>query len=610
MTADPLAEFSSVWCADFEFYQPDGELPRPLCMVARELRSGQLLRLWEDDLLEKKAPIPGGPNSLFVAYYAAAEVSCYLVLGWQPPARILDLYAEFCCKTSGLKLPYRRNVLGCLTYHGLDGITAVEKADMQALAMRGGEYTAAERVALLDYCQTDVDALVRLLPIMLPEISLLHALLRGHAMVSHADESPRCTDRRTSATSTARKFRCDQGPAHSGSEQGLRLLCCQGRSVVVQPKAICGISCRQNIPWPRLETGGLELKQKTFRQMAKCYLRIAPLADLRHTLSELRLEKLTVGADGRNRCMLGAFGSKTGRNQPSNSKFIFGPSVWLRGLIRPERGKALAYVDWSQQEFGIAAALSGDTVMMKAYTSGDPYLEFAKQVGAVPSDATKHTYGDIREQFKQCVLAVQYGMMERSLADKLGVCTARAEQLLRSHREAYPQFWRWSEAAVCQALLHGRLHTVFGWFVHAGLEPKITSLANFPMQANGAEMLRLACCLATERGLQICAPVHDALLIEAEADRIEEAVSEVQGAMREASRVVLNGFELRSDAKIVRWPDRYMDPRGRKFWDLVQRQLAERTKLCPNLADENGHSSVRPERTQLCPTRPLSLRTL
>jgi DNA polymerase-1 len=33
------------------------------------------------------------------------------------------------------------------------------------------------------------------------------------------------------------------------------------------------------------------------------------------------------------------------------------------------------------------------------------------------------------------------------------------------------------------------------------------------MQANGAEMLRMACCLGTEQGIEICAPVHDAVLI-------------------------------------------------------------------------------------------------
>ena len=65
---------------------------------------------------------------------------------------------------------------------------------------------------------------------------------------------------------------------------------------------------------------------------------------------------------------------------------------------------------------------------------------------------------------------------------------------------------------------------------------------NFPMQANGAEMLRLACCLATERGLAVCAPVHDAILIEAPAAEIDEHVAALQACMREASRIVLGGL--------------------------------------------------------------------
>ena len=85
-----------------------------------------------------------------------------------------------------------------------------------------------------------------------------------------------------------------------------------------------------------------------------------PLRELRTSLSQMRLNDLAVGPDGRNRALLSAFRSRTGRNQPSNSTFIFGPAVWLRGLIKPEPGNALAYIDWSQQEFGIAAALSGD----------------------------------------------------------------------------------------------------------------------------------------------------------------------------------------------------------------------------------------------------------
>jgi DNA polymerase-1 len=141
--------------------------------------------------------------------------------------------------------------------------------------------------------------------------------------------------------------------------------------------------------------------------MAKVYPQVAPIRDLRYVLSQMRLSDLEIGTAGRNRTMLSTFRSRTGRNQPSNTKFIFGPAVWLRGLIRPEPGFGLAYIDWSQQEFGIAAALSGDLAMMAAYESCDPYLAFAKQAGAVPQDGTKQEYGPVRDQFKACVLAVQ-----------------------------------------------------------------------------------------------------------------------------------------------------------------------------------------------------------
>src|SRR5262249_22455301 len=120
-----------------------------------------------------------------------------------------------------------------------------------------------------------------------------------------------------------------------------------------------GYLARKGIPWPRLASGALALDDDTFREMSRAYPEeVAPIRELRHALSQMRLHELAVGSDGRNRVLLSAFGSRTGRNQPSNSKFIFGPAVWLRCLIKPAAGRAVAYVDWSQQELAIAAALS------------------------------------------------------------------------------------------------------------------------------------------------------------------------------------------------------------------------------------------------------------
>jgi hypothetical protein len=331
----------------------------------------------------------------------------------------------------------------------------------------------------------------------------------------------------------------------------------------------------QNIPWPTLVSGKLDLCDDTFRQMARVYPQVAPIRELRSALSEMRLANLHVGDDGCNRCLLSPFSARTGRNQPSTSKFIFGPSVWLRGLIKPREGWGLAYVDWSQQEFGIAAALSGDLAMRDAYKSGDPYLAFAKQAGAVPKNATKQTHKSEREQFKACVLAVQYGMGEESLALRINQPVARARQLLELHRRTYRQFWKWSDSVVDEAVLGGVLWSSFGWRIQTSSNPNDRSLRNFPMQANGAEMLRIASILITEAGIRICAPVHDALLIEAPLDELDKIVEATQLLMKQASSIVLDGFELGSDVKVVRYPDRYMDERGTLMWNTVMKLMDE-----------------------------------
>jgi DNA polymerase I-like protein with 3'-5' exonuclease and polymerase domains len=309
--------------------------------------------------------------------------------------------------------------------------------------------------------------------------------------------------------------------------------------------------------------------------MAKAHPSLHPLRELRVSLSQMRLADLSVGSDNRNRTLLSVFQARTGRNQPSNKKFLFGPAVWIRGLIKPELGRGLAYVDWSQQEFGIAAALSKNPNMRRAYLSGDPYLTFVKQAGAIPSTGTKATHGDIREQYKQCALAVQYGMGFEALARLLRIPQVQARFLLQQHQETFFIFWRWSDAVEQQAMLHGHLETVFGWRIQTPQLANPRSLRNFPMQANGAEMLRLACCLATERGILVCAPVHDAILIEAQLDEVEGVVGQVQECMGQASEIVLTGFKLRAEINIIHYPDRYSDKRGQKMWDAVWRVVQQ-----------------------------------
>jgi len=540
-------------------------------MVAREYYSGQLQRLWLDGIDKPACPLPMGENSLYVAYYASAEMNCHLALDWPLPKYLLDLSCEFRCQTNGLSLPAGKGLIGALSAKGLEHISFTEKEEMQQLALRGGPYSAAEQLALTDYCQTDVDALIALLPEIATEISMDHALIRGRYMQAAANiESVGIPVELTLHESLQTNWGRIQDDLIACVDRDYGVF--EGR--VFKRDLFEAYLSRNGISWPRLTSGNLDLQDETFRSMAKVLPQLSSLRELRHSLGKMRLNQFPVGQDARNRTMLSAFGSKTGRNQPSTSKFLFGSSVWLRGLIKPAEGWGVAYIDWSQQEFGIAAALSGDKAMKQAYASGDPYLEFAKLAGAVPADATKKSHKEERALYKQTVLAVQYGMGADSMAERIQQPPILSRDLLHKHRKAFKTFWEWSDGNVDYALLHSKLWTVFGWQIQVSGQISARSLANFPMQANGAEMLRIACILMTEAGIRVCAPVHDAVLIEAPLEELEDRVKQAQELMCEASRQVLGGFELTTDADIYRYPERYRDEeRGGAMWDLVMELL-------------------------------------
>jgi DNA polymerase-1 len=566
-----LSDFTDgVFLIDFEFRPEngrDGNTPEPVCLVVKDFLSGVTSRYWKDDIHSRSsAPFSVGLDALCVAYFASAEMDCFLKLGWQLPENVLDLYVEFRCLTNGITPPNGAGLLGALLYFGLPTIAAQHKDAMRDLTLRGGPWTEQEQIDLLVYCETDVVALELLLPAMMPTLDLPRALMRGRYMKAvshmHATGTPIDTQMQLEIATYWDQIQ-DALIEEIDASYGVF----EGRTF--KAKNWADYLQKEGIAWPRLATGRLELTDDTFKQMARIYPKVAPIRELRSALSEMRLSNITVGDDGRNRCLLSPFASKTGRNQPSNSRFIFGPSVWLRGLIKPSEGYCLVYIDYSQQEFGIAAALSGDEKMMEAYRSGDPYLAFAIQAGSVPQGATKQSHKAEREQFKACVLAVQYGMGEISLAQRINQPVARARQLLNLHRQTYRTFWAWSDATQDEAILNGKLWTTFGWEIRVCGQVNARSLRNFPMQGNGAEMLRIACIFLTEAGIRVCAPVHDALLIELPRNGFEEGLAKAQALMRQASSAVLGDFELGSDAKIVCYPDRYMDERGQVMWDTV-----------------------------------------
>ncbi len=577
--SDAQLPFAEIWMADFEFVVGAGERPRPVCMVAQEYWSGRQIRLWEDDLQRlSTAPFNTGQNACFVAFFASAELDCFLALGWPLPANTLDLFAEHRVLTNGTRLPHGNSLLGAARHFGIDTIGAVEKETMRDLIMAGGPWCAAERQAILDYCASDVELLRPLLTAMAPQLTVTqqrlgHAVWRGRYMgaVATMQHNGVPIDAKT-LEAINENWLSIQDRLITEVDQAYGVF--DGRTFKLDRFA--AYLARHDIPWPRLETGRLALDDGTFRNMARAYPQVSSLRELRHALGALRLNSLAVGPDGRNRTLLSPFRSKTGRNQPSNSKAVFGTAVWVRGLIKPEPGTALAYLDFASQEFAIAACLSGDEKMWRAYESGDPYLQFAKDAGLAPPDATKQTHEAVRDRCKAIVLGVQYGMSAVGMAQRAGILVAEARELLQLHHEHYRAFWTWANRNVESVLAGGTLSTPMGWQFRQGYgtDGNPRSILNWPMQSTGADILRLSCVRLMDAHVKICAPIHDAILIEAQLESLDAQVELARGIMEQACRDLLGGHPCRVDVDLIKSPERFMDmKRGLVMWNTVMRSL-------------------------------------
>ena len=203
--------FSEIWALDFEFVAESGAVPVPVCMVARELISGRLIRLWQDEL---------GPSrrSRSTTTRCSSPTS-------RPPSRLLPragLAGADADPRPVRRVPQRherasrcRAAAACssaLSYHGISAITAEQKTDERALVMRGGPWSTAER---------------RAHPRLLPDRRRPAGRAAGADAARHPGPPQRVSGRRCSAAGTWRRWpgwnapacrstsrRCDRLRAH------------------------------------------------------------------------------------------------------------------------------------------------------------------------------------------------------------------------------------------------------------------------------------------------------------------------------------------------------------------------------------------------------------
>jgi DNA polymerase I len=239
-------------------------------------------------------------------------------------------------------------------------------------------------------------------------------------------------------------------------------------------------------------------------------------------------------------------------------------------------GSVLIHRDYCQQEVRIAAVLSGDEALLAACESGDVYLGIADQLGFISEGMSTEERKVVRTLFKTVVLGIQYGLGAWSLAVRTGISLYEAGEILARLRARFRVFEDWTKRVGDHAGLDLEVSTPLGWIMQCppGINPR--TVRNFPIQSAGAEVLHVACVLAERRGIQIVAPVHDAIMAQATVDQAEEASVALDRVMRDAATIVLRGYELPTDVQMIRPGQRYFDDRGEAMWNTVNKLVTRR----------------------------------
>ena len=594
--------FSTVVVCDTEYETSGGEFdlrpgdpPVPLCLVAyildENLNHVRTIKLWREQLFAlKHPPFDVGPNTLFVAYSAQAELTIFEVLGWPFPKHVYDLHTAYLA-SSNVLLPYepdvkrvkqRKRLSDACRAYDIEGWENIDKAQI-AKDIGEGRWRDYGQTVVFDYCEEDVDK----------SAELLRRQIRGSNRFPRVDTDRVIFWSEYSAKAVARiqakgipidmyiwdliqeyryaiidalQRRFD--PSYNDDEL---IFDAEGSFSYARFEAWL---VRSGIPfWPRLNSGQLDLDSDAFRLMS-VFPGVEGIHALRDTLGFIANARLPIGRDGRNRPSLFPFGTASGRN--AHAKSIFNTHAGMRSLIVFSTDKIGTYLDWRTQEVGIAAVESGDENLKRDYLTGDIYHAIAYRFGFTNDPDRmrwKATQVDMRGRMKILQLAVSYGQSVTSLARGINRHPVIASGIIQKHKRFYSPFWGWRAETIQQAMLKRRIETSHGWPLHISTSPNQRTLGNFKLQGGGAEMLRWATVQLCDAGIIPCMLIHDGILFE-ESD--PEKIEHAREIMLKAGRDVCNGFEIGVDVdQRLIGGARYCDkrPMAQKMWDTIMSVL-------------------------------------
>jgi DNA polymerase-1 len=218
-----------------------------------------------------------------------------------------------------------------------------------------------------------------------------------------------------------------------------------------------------------------------------------------------------------------------------------------RAFIPGSPDQVLLVADYSQIELRILAHLSGDEGLREAFASdADIHTATAARVFGLPEDRVDPA---LRNRAKMVNYGLAYGMNAYGLAQRLGITPDEAQGIMDAYFARFPRIREYLERQVAKAAAEGFTETILGRRRYVPElqhpNPRVRDMGrrialNAPIQGSAADVFKLGM-LGVDRAVRgaglechMLLTVHDELVFEVAAERVEEAAAVVKGAMESA----------------------------------------------------------------------------
>ena len=537
------------WDTEFRGDMKDaGEVQDPVCSVFKELKSGTVTKHFG----KKLDALPySSDETLYIAHNVGAEAHTCLSYGLKLPKYWWDTLEED--KKLNFGKVRSHSLLNCCKRYGIATISEdLKKYFIHELILPNETYDKMQRSQILEYCLSDVVANEELFYKQIEELEKVKNLEAPKTIISQALFAG------ASKAATA-KVEFDGIPVNTEL-----LTTIQENFPVIKETMITELNAEIDVfengvmkykkfyemvkrndllsVWPVTATGKLKTDEGTIFQFAQSCDDINKYYLANEFLSSQKLKGYIVGPDGRARTPYKMYALKTGRTNPSTSRHPFNAPKCMRNLVKADADKVCVNFDFRSQEIFIAAYLSGDPQLIAAVEDGDPYIYTARLVKAVPQGATKASNPDERNIYKTTLLACLYRQGPTNMSKKMNVGIDYGTDYQVKIKNTYRDYFSWIKKLVDRTLIQGYCSTKYGfrYYVNPGESYNPRTFYNFPIQAHGSEMLRLALVGLVNAGIEVNALIHDGIIVHLDRKKFRKQFIKTKKILEDASRKILN----------------------------------------------------------------------